>query len=91
MAVTVELFKSHIHFEDGMDETMLPSYLGNATRYVENATGTQDEYCILLVAGIMYEYRVSEKQLEEALNAITPFMVQAVFSGVMPNEETPIQ
>ncbi|EEL94926.1 hypothetical protein bcere0030_10330 [Bacillus cereus AH1273] len=33
-----------------------------------------------MVAGIMYEYRVSEKELEQALDALTPFFVQEVFS-----------
>jgi hypothetical protein len=35
-----------------------------------------------MVAGIFYEYRVAEKELGEALDAMTPFFVQEVFSDV---------
>lgn len=75
----VEKLKSHIHFEEGMDETMLSFYLSNATDYVKKATGGQKEYLIIMIAGIMYEYRVAEKELGEALDAMTPFFVQEVF------------
>lgn len=77
----LEKFKSHIHFEEGMDDSMLSFYLENAKRYVKKATGSETEYLVLMVAGIMYEYRVSEKELEQALNAITPFIVQEVYSN----------
>lgn len=79
-----EKFKSHIHFEEGMDDSMLSLYLNMAKEYVKTATGGQDEYLILMVAGIAYEYRVSENELTEALNAITPFILQ----GVIMNAET---
>ena len=83
----LEKLKSHIHFEEGMDDSMLFFYLSQAERYVKNATGKIPEYLVILVAGIMYEYRVSEKELGEALNAITPFIVQEVFSdGETANE-----
>ena len=83
----VEKLKSHIHFEEGMDDSMLFFYLSQAERYVKNATGKIPEYLVIMVAGIMYEYRVSEKELGEALNAITPFIVQEVFSdGETTNE-----
>lgn len=73
--------KSHIHWEEGMDDTMLSFYINQAKTYVQNATGKQTEYLIVMVAGIFYEYRVAEKELEEALNAMTPFFVQEVFSS----------
>ena len=76
----LEKFKLHIHYDEGIDETMLSFYLKNAERYVLNATGHVNEYIVLLVAGIMWEYRASEKELEDALNAITPFIVQEVFT-----------
>lgn len=79
----VNKLKSHLHWEEGMDESLLPLYLERAKKYVKAATGGQDEWLIIMVAGIMYEYRVSEKELEEALNALTPFFVQEVF-----NDET---
>ncbi|HFK1791388.1 TPA: head-tail connector protein [Bacillus pacificus] len=81
----IEKLKSHIHWEEGMDDSLLSFYLTNAQRYVQNATGSQIEYLVIMVAGIMYEYRVSEKELEQALNALTPFFVQEVFIDV---EET---
>lgn len=75
----LEKLKSHLHFEEGMDDTGLPLYLESAKEYVLKATGKNKEYLVLLVAGIMYEYRVADWQLKEALDAITPFMVQEVF------------
>ncbi|HAP4063837.1 TPA: phage gp6-like head-tail connector protein [Enterococcus faecalis] len=73
-----EKFKAHIHFEEGMDDSMLSFYLNMAKNYVKTATGGQEEYLILMVAGIAYEYRVSEDELDKALNAITPFIIQGV-------------
>ena len=75
----LQKFKNHIHFEEGMDDSMLSFYLTTAERYVQRATGTTTEYLLLLVAGVMYEYRVSEELLEKALNALTPFIVQEAF------------
>lgn len=79
--------KSHIHFEEGMDDSMLSFYLTAAQKYVQKATGSQAEYLIIMVAGVMYEYRVSEKELEEALNALTPFFVLEVFSDAEETNE----
>ena len=31
-----------------------------------------------MVAGIAYEYRVSEDELDKALNAITPFIIRVI-------------
>ncbi|EGO8854249.1 phage gp6-like head-tail connector protein [Enterococcus faecalis] len=73
-----EKFKSHIHFEEGMDDSLLSFYLDMAKNYVKTATGGQEEYLILMVAGIAYEYRISEDELDKAINAITPFIIQGV-------------
>lgn len=81
--------KSHIHWEEGMDDTMLSFYLDNAKRYVKTATGSQTEYLIIMVAGIMYEYRVAEKELGEALDAMTPFFIQEVFADGSEADEQP--
>lgn len=78
----LDKLKSHIRFEEGMDDAMLPSYLAASQSYVQTATGGQDEYSILLVAGIMNEYRAADKEMQSALDAITPFLVQAVFKEV---------
>ncbi|MEM5663818.1 head-tail connector protein [Bacillus toyonensis] len=75
----IEKLKSHIHWEEGMDETMLSFYINQAKTYVKNATGKQTEYLIIMVAGIFYDYRVAEKELEQALDALTPFFIQEVF------------
>lgn len=71
--------KKHLLYEEGMDDSMLSFYIESAKRYVKTATGGQTEYLVIMVAGIMYEYRVSEKELGEALDAMTPFFVQEVF------------
>ena len=83
----LDKFKAHIHWEEGMDESMLSFYLSTGQRYVKNATGAEPEYLVLMVAGIMYEYRVSEAELEQALNAMTPFFVQEVFSDAEETDE----
>lgn len=80
----LERFKEHIR-EDGEGDASLSFYLRNARRYVKNATGAEQEYLVLMVAGIMYEYRVAEDELQKALDAITPFFIQEAFNDV----ETP--
>lgn len=80
MELLTEKLKSHILWEEGMDDSMLSFYIENAKRYVQKATGRQDEYLVIMVAGIMYDYRVSDWQLEAALNAITPFIIQEVYA-----------
>ncbi|MFJ7756318.1 head-tail connector protein [Peribacillus muralis] len=77
--------KDHIYWDEGMDESMLSFYLEQAKTYVKNATGKQTEYLVIMVAGIFYEYRVAEKELGDALNALTPFFLQEVFADA---EET---
>ncbi|MCV9884704.1 head-tail connector protein [Metabacillus halosaccharovorans] len=75
----VSKLKSHIHWEEGMDDTMLPFYITRAKKYVKKATGKEDEWLVIMVAGVFYDYRVSEKELEQALDALTPFFIQEVF------------
>ncbi|AVK82451.1 hypothetical protein C3943_02255 [Lysinibacillus sp. B2A1] len=75
----LEQFKIHVR-EDGEEDSSLSFYLKNARRYVKNATGSEQEYLVLMVAGIMYEYRVSEDELQKALDAITPFIVLEVYN-----------
>ncbi|HFU7087209.1 TPA: head-tail connector protein [Bacillus cereus] len=87
MNALIDKLKSHIHWEEGMDDSLLSFYLTAAQKYVQNATGSQTEYLVIMVAGIMYEYRVSEKELEQALNAMTPFFVQEVFIDAEETDE----
>ncbi|UPW82731.1 phage gp6-like head-tail connector protein [Lysinibacillus sp. Ag94] len=82
----LEQFKEHIH-EDGEGDSSLSFYLRNARRYVKTATGAEQEYLVLMVAGIMYEYRVADDELQKALDAITPFIVQEAYNDA----ETPGQ
>ena len=81
-----EKFKAHIHFEEGW---MIPCSLlfKYGKNYVKTATGGQEEYLILMVAGIAYEYRVSEDELDKALNAITPFIIQGVIQHAEEADE----
>lgn len=82
----IEKLKSHIHWEEGMDESMLSFYIEQAKTYVKNATGKQTEYLIIMVAGIFYDYRVAEKELEQALDALTPMFVQEVYADEEEDE-----
>ena len=66
---------------------MLSFYLDMAKKYVLTATGGQQDYLILMVAGIAYEYRVAEDELENALNAITPFIIQGVIESAEETDE----
>jgi hypothetical protein len=79
--------KSHIHWEEGMDDSLLPFYIERAQKYVKKATGGQDEWLIIMVAGIFYEYRVSEDELSKALEAMTPFIIQEVFDDAETTDE----
>lgn len=83
----INKLKSHLQWEEGMDDTMLSFYVQAALKYVQRATGGQPEYLVMLVAGIMYEYRVSEDELGKALDAITPFIVQEVFGDATTADE----
>ena len=79
MADLIEKLKVHMHWEEGMDDSNLSFYLETAKEYVKKATGGEKEYLVIMVAAIMYDYRVSDWQLESALNAITPFIIQEVY------------
>jgi hypothetical protein len=85
--VYLQKLKSHIHWEEGMDDTMLPFYITQGKNYVQKATGKEVEYLVIMCAGIFYEYRVAEKELGEALDALTPFFVQEVYSDAETTNE----
>lgn len=78
----IEKLKSHIHWEEGMDDSMLSFYISQGKNYVQKAIGKEVEYLVIMCAGIFYEYRIAEKELSEALDAMTPFFVQEGFSDV---------
>lgn len=83
----IDKLKSHIHWEEGMDDSMLSLYIERAKKYVKTATGGQDEWLIIMFAGIFYEYRVSEEELSKALDAMTPFILQEVFADAETTDE----
>ncbi|MCO6017475.1 hypothetical protein CKN86_11825 [Carnobacterium divergens] len=82
----VKKLKSHIQFEEGMDDSMLSFYLEQGQKYVQKATGKQSEYLVIMCAGIFYDYRVAEKELDEALNAMTPFFILEVYDAEETDE-----
>jgi hypothetical protein len=83
----LQKLKIHIHWEEGMDGTMLPFYITQGKNYVQKAVGKEVEYLVIMCAGIFYEYRVAEKELGEALDALTPFFVQEVYSDAETTNE----
>ncbi|MBG9540449.1 head-tail connector protein [Bacillus thuringiensis] len=82
----IEKLKSHIHWEEGMDDSMLSFYIMQGQRYVKKACGREVEYLVIMCAGIFYENRVAEKELEQALDALTPFFVQEVYDAEEEDE-----
>ncbi|WP_420973635.1 head-tail connector protein [Bacillus thuringiensis] len=82
----IEKLKSHIHWEEGMDDSMLSFYIKQGQRYVKKACGREVEYLVIMCVGIFYEYCVAEKELEQALDALTPFFVQEVYDAEEEDE-----
>lgn len=82
MAVSVDMLKEHLRIDGSMEDAMLSFYLETAKKYVKNATGTEADHLVLIVASIFYEYRVSEEEMGKAFNALTPLFVQeAMING----------
>ena len=82
----IEKLKSHIHWEEGMDDSLLSFYIEQGQRYVKKACGREVQYLTIMCAGIFYEYRVAEKELKEALDAITPFIIQEQYDAEETDE-----
>lgn len=78
MDLLVEQFREHIR-EDSVEDSALSFYLVSARRYVIRAAGVETDYLVIMVAGIMYEYRIAEEEMKKALDAITPFIVQEAY------------
>lgn len=74
-------FKSHIEWEDGMDDKLFSLYLQSATNYVFGATGQKPEYLILMVAAILNDFRVPEKDMAGALDSLVPFLLSEVWNN----------
>lgn len=76
MAVSLEILKEHLRIDESVEDSMLSFYLDTAKRYVKNATGTESDHLVLIVASIFYEYRVSDENMRKAFDALTPLLVQ---------------
>lgn len=78
MAEAEELqgFKDHLKFEEGMDETMLSFYLQMGKKYAKRATGKDAIDLAYFLGGIFFTFGVPESEMENALNALTPLILQ---------------
>ncbi|MBE2912715.1 phage gp6-like head-tail connector protein [Anoxybacillus flavithermus] len=81
MAVSVDMLRKHLRIDGSMEDAMLFFYLETAKKYVKNATGTEADHLVLIVASIFYEYRVSEEEMSKAFDALTPFFVQEAMTN----------
>lgn len=77
----IEKLKKHIQLEEGMDDSLLSFYINSGKRYVKLTTGSQEEYLVIMISALMYEYRVSEEELQKALKAIEPMLILEVLAG----------
>lgn len=69
-------FKSHIAWEEGMDDSMLSFYLTYGKKYAYRATGKTAIEVALLVASVLWEWKVPEDGMDKAMDALTHFIVQ---------------
>lgn len=76
MAITLGGFKSHIQFEDGMDDTNLDFYLNMGKKYAKRATDDENSSVAYYIASIFWLYKVPESEMENAFNALTPLILQ---------------
>lgn len=77
----LQKIKDHIHFEEGMDDSMLSFYSESAKRYVKKKTGTEQEYLVLMVASVMNDHRTSTEDLKKALEALEPIFALEVLTN----------
>lgn len=83
----IEDFKKHIEFEDGMDDSMLDKYLKAARRYVKVATGKEPDQPVMMVAAILYDFRVPEGEMAKSLDSMTPILLAEVFADEETDEQ----
>lgn len=84
----LEQFKSHIQFEDDMDDTMFNQYLQYARVYVRGATGHESDQLVLMVAALLNDFRVGDADLAAGLDSLTPFFVSEVFNEGVNSDVT---
>lgn len=76
MEISLEGFKSHIQFEEGMDYSLLSFYLDMGKRYAKRATDDENSSVAYYIASIFWLYKVPESEMENAFNALTPLILQ---------------
>lgn len=84
----IDDFKKHIEFEEGMDDSLLERYLKAARRYVKVATGKEPQQPVMMVAAILYDFRVPEGEMSKALDSMTPILLAEVFADEEINEQS---
>ncbi|MCV2499600.1 phage gp6-like head-tail connector protein [Melissococcus plutonius] len=75
MSITLDEFKKHLQFEDGMDESMLGFYLDMGKKYAQRATDHENSPVAYYIASIFWLYKVPEQEMTNALNALTPLIL----------------
>jgi hypothetical protein len=83
----IAALKTHINWEDDMDDSMFPRYISAAKTYVMNGLGELDEQLVLMVASILADWRVPDKDMESALKALTPFFIQIQFAQLVGDDD----
>ncbi|WP_261809549.1 head-tail connector protein [Levilactobacillus humaensis] len=78
--------KSHIRWEDGMDDSMLSFYQTAADKYVVKKIGHSEDYLTIMVATVMYDNRSATEELSEALNSLEPIFALEVLTDGGANE-----
>lgn len=76
MVIDLAGFKSHLQFEEGMDDSMLSFYLEAGKKYAERATGKKVTELSYFIGGIFYTYRVPEGEMGNAFESLTPLILQ---------------
>lgn len=74
--ISLDSFKQHIQFEEGMDDSMLSFYFNYGKKYAKRATDNENSEIAYYIAGIFWMYRVPEGEMENAFNAMTPLILQ---------------
>ncbi|MBO0467928.1 phage gp6-like head-tail connector protein [Enterococcus plantarum] len=74
--ISLEGFKEHIQFEEGMDDSMLSFYLDMGKKYAKRATDDENSSVAYYIASIFWQYRTPESEMESAFNSLTPLILQ---------------
>lgn len=81
----IEKIKSHIRWEDGMDDSMLSFYQDAADRYVVKKIGHSEDYLTIMVATVMYDNRSATDELAAALSSLEPIFSLEVLTNGEPD------